>query len=101
VQRLCSSSVLSRSFPFPSPAHSLSPSFQPVVSTANVSQLAADRLIATLALERIGIFDPQDLVPVVGGREDGADGITMPLECKLFVSLSAAHSHTLHSIRPG
>ncbi|KII92413.1 hypothetical protein PLICRDRAFT_50798 [Plicaturopsis crispa FD-325 SS-3] len=52
----------------------------PVVSTANVSQLAADLLIASLGLHRIGIFDPRDLVPVVGGREDGEDGITTPLE---------------------
>jgi proteasome assembly chaperone 2 len=52
----------------------------PLVSTANVSQLAVDLLIASLSLKRIGIFDPRDLVPVVGGREDGGDGVTTPLE---------------------
>jgi proteasome assembly chaperone 2 len=52
----------------------------PLVSTANVSQLAVDLLIASLSLKQIGIFDPRDLVPVVGGREDEADGITTPLE---------------------
>jgi proteasome assembly chaperone 2 len=56
-----------------------------VVSAANVGQLAADLLIASLALERIGAFDPSDLVPVVGGRESGEEGITTPLErtCRL------------------
>jgi len=52
------------------------------VSTANVGQLAADVLIATLGLERIGIFDPQYFIPVVGAREDGRRGITTPYECK-------------------
>jgi hypothetical protein len=51
-----------------------------VVSAANVGQLAVDLLIASLALERIGAFEPSDLVPVVGGREAGEEGITMPLE---------------------
>ncbi|KAJ7217839.1 PAC2 family-domain-containing protein [Mycena pura] len=51
----------------------------PVVSTANVSQLAADLLIASLSLERIGIFDSSFLVPVLGSREDGA-GVSTPLE---------------------
>ncbi|KAJ7188023.1 PAC2 family-domain-containing protein [Mycena filopes] len=51
----------------------------PVVSTANVSQLAADLLIATLSLERIGIFDSASLVPVVGSLEDGV-GVSTPLE---------------------
>lgn len=53
---------------------------QPIVSTANVPQLAVDLLITSLALEQIGIFDSGDLVPVVGGREDGDKGITLPLE---------------------
>jgi proteasome assembly chaperone 2 len=52
----------------------------PIVSTANVSQLAVDLLIASLSLKQIGIFDPKDIVPVVGGREDGLEGITTPLE---------------------
>ncbi|KAF7306075.1 Proteasome assembly chaperone 2 [Mycena chlorophos] len=51
----------------------------PVVSTANVSQLAADLLIATLSLERIGIFDSTFLVPALGAREDGP-GVSTPLE---------------------
>ncbi|KAJ6596659.1 PAC2 family-domain-containing protein [Mycena sp. CBHHK59/15] len=51
----------------------------PVVSTANVSQLAADLLIESLALRRVGIFDSTYLVPVVGSREDGF-GVVTPLE---------------------
>jgi proteasome assembly chaperone 2 len=50
------------------------------VSTANVGQLAADLLIASLTLDRIGTFDSRDLVPVIGAREDGGEGITTPLE---------------------
>jgi len=52
----------------------------PVVSTANVGQLAADILIASWRLERIGVFDPQYFIPVVGAREDGRPGITTPYE---------------------
>ncbi|TDL26228.1 hypothetical protein BD410DRAFT_784296 [Rickenella mellea] len=52
----------------------------PVVSVANVSQLAADLLIATLDLQQIGVFDARDLIPVVGARENGENGITTPLE---------------------
>jgi len=52
----------------------------PVVSTANVSQLAADLLISTLSLDRVAIFDPQFCVPVAGARDDGLKGITVPLE---------------------
>jgi len=52
----------------------------PVVSTANIGQLAADLIISSLDLHRIGIFDPRDLVPVVGAREDTKPGITTPLE---------------------
>ena len=54
---------------------------QPVVSIANVAQLAVDLLIASLSLRKIGMFDPRDVVPVIGGREDGEEGITTPLEC--------------------
>ena len=50
------------------------------MSVANVSQLAVDLLIASLSLRRIAIFNSEFFVPVVGGREDGDDGITMPLE---------------------
>lgn len=53
---------------------------QPVVSVANVPQLTVDLLIATLGLERIGLFDVRDLVPVVGAREDETPGVTTPLE---------------------
>ncbi|KAF8650409.1 hypothetical protein AX16_005216 [Volvariella volvacea WC 439] len=52
----------------------------PVVSTANVSQLAADLLIASLSLQRLGVFEPDYFIPVVAGREDNAPGITTPLE---------------------
>lgn len=56
---------------------------QPVVSTANIAQLAVDLLIASLSLRVIGVFDSRNLVPVVGGREDEAEGISTPLECEL------------------
>ncbi|KAI0051815.1 hypothetical protein FA95DRAFT_1484608 [Auriscalpium vulgare] len=52
----------------------------PIVSTANVAQLAVDLLVANLSLHLIGSFDSRDLVPVVGGREDGLSGLTTPLE---------------------
>ncbi|KAF9524011.1 PAC2 family-domain-containing protein [Crepidotus variabilis] len=52
----------------------------PIVSTANVGQLAVDLIIGSLNLEQIGVFDPQYFIPVVGGREDGKNGITTPLE---------------------
>ncbi|KAG6369546.1 PAC2 family-domain-containing protein [Boletus reticuloceps] len=54
----------------------------PVVSVGNVAQLAADLLIASLKLDRVGVFDPKYLVPVVGAREDsdGTDGLTTPIE---------------------
>jgi len=39
-----------------------------------------DLLINSLSLKQIGVFDTKDLVPVVGGREDGEEGITIPLE---------------------
>lgn len=53
------------------------------MSTANIAQLAIDLLIASLSLRVIGVFDSRDLVPVVGGREDGAEGISTPLESEL------------------
>jgi len=52
----------------------------PIVSAANVAQLAVDLLIASLSLRVIGLFDSRDLVPVVGGREDGEEGVSTPLE---------------------
>ncbi|KAJ3537288.1 hypothetical protein NMY22_g5650 [Coprinellus aureogranulatus] len=52
----------------------------PIVSTANVAQLAADLLVATLSLRQIAILDPSYCIPVVGGREDGVKGVTTPLE---------------------
>jgi proteasome assembly chaperone 2 len=54
---------------------------QPIISTANIGQLAVDLLIASLSLRCVGVFDARDLVPVVGGREDGKPGVTTPLEC--------------------
>jgi proteasome assembly chaperone 2 len=50
------------------------------VSAANIAQLAADLLIASLSLHLVGVFDSRDLVPVVGGREDGEEGVSTPLE---------------------
>ncbi|TFK23666.1 hypothetical protein FA15DRAFT_593721 [Coprinopsis marcescibilis] len=55
----------------------------PVVSTANVSQLAVDLISATFSLERIATLDPSHCIPVVGAREDGLPGITTPLECNV------------------
>lgn len=52
-----------------------------MVSTANLPQLAADLLIASLSLQLVGIFDPQYLIPAVGARDDGQEGITTPFEC--------------------
>ncbi|KAF8200712.1 PAC2 family-domain-containing protein [Pholiota molesta] len=52
----------------------------PVVSTANVGQLAVDLIIASLSLERIAVLEPEYCVPVIGAREDGQKGITTPLE---------------------
>jgi proteasome assembly chaperone 2 len=52
----------------------------PIVSVGNVAQLAADLLIASLKLDRVGVFDPKHLVPVVGAREDGSPGLTTPIE---------------------
>jgi len=54
----------------------------PVVSTANVSQLAADLIIASLTLKRLAVIDPSYFVPFVGGREDGEEGVSTP--CELF-----------------
>ncbi|KAF7428291.1 hypothetical protein PC9H_007512 [Pleurotus ostreatus] len=52
----------------------------PVVSTANLPQLAADILIASLSLQLVGIFDPQYFIPAVGARDEGQEGITTPFE---------------------
>jgi len=52
----------------------------PVVSVANIAQLAVDLLIASLGLKRIGILDASYLIPVVGARDDGEPGFTTPLE---------------------
>jgi len=52
----------------------------PMVSTANLGQLAVDLLVSSLGLERLGIFDSEFVFPVVGGREDGSTGVTTPLE---------------------
>jgi proteasome assembly chaperone 2 len=60
------------------------------VSTANVSQLAVDLVITSLALERVGVIDPTYFVPVAGGREDSEPGITTALE-----RMSDRHFHFL------
>ncbi|KAG8740572.1 hypothetical protein FRC10_004148 [Ceratobasidium sp. 414] len=53
----------------------------PVISAGNVSQLSADLLIHTLALQRIGVFNPAYHVPVVGGPDGPVDaGVTVPME---------------------
>ncbi|KIY44426.1 hypothetical protein FISHEDRAFT_67535 [Fistulina hepatica ATCC 64428] len=53
----------------------------PVVSTANVSQLAADVMIASFFLQRIQSLDlAKYLIPVVGARDDNVPGIVTPLE---------------------
>lgn len=70
---------------------------QPVVSTANIAQLAVDLLIASLSLRVIGVFDSRDLVPVVGGREGEEEGISTPLECEF--SNSQSHLYNSRSLR--
>jgi len=52
----------------------------PVVSTANVAQLAVDLMITALSLVRVAVLDSRHCVPVVGAREDGLNGITTPIE---------------------
>ncbi|KAJ8077207.1 hypothetical protein PM082_001635 [Marasmius tenuissimus] len=53
----------------------------PIVSTANVAQLAADLLIASLGLERVGVFNSKYGIPLVGCSEDGV-GVATAFECK-------------------
>lgn len=76
----------------------------PVVSVANVAQLAADLLIASLSLHRVGIFDPRSLVPVVGAREDDLPGVTTPLELfgrdDIDVAVIQQRSPALKVIKP-
>ncbi|KAF8628876.1 hypothetical protein AX15_003663 [Amanita polypyramis BW_CC] len=62
----------------------------PVVSIANVSQLAADLLIASLSLRRIATFDSNYFIPVVGGRDDGEPGVTTPFELYSSDSVNVA-----------
>ncbi|KAF8895690.1 PAC2 family-domain-containing protein [Gymnopilus junonius] len=52
----------------------------PIVSTANIGQLAVDLIVSSFSLERVAILNPKYCVPVVGAREDGKKGITTPLE---------------------
>ncbi|KAF8737391.1 hypothetical protein AX14_012891 [Amanita brunnescens Koide BX004] len=52
----------------------------PIVSVANVSQLAVDLLIASLSLKYVATLDPSYFIPVIGGRDDGVPGITTPFE---------------------
>jgi hypothetical protein len=74
---------------------------------ANIAQLAVDLLIASLSLRKVGVFDSRDLVPVIGGREDGEAGITTALECVWRLPLmpcaltNASDLGHLRSIRTG
>ncbi|KAL1680366.1 PAC2 family-domain-containing protein [Schizophyllum commune] len=52
----------------------------PIVSTANVSQLAVDLFIATFGLRRLSILDPTYLVPVVGPSEYDQFELATPIE---------------------
>ncbi|KAL0956350.1 hypothetical protein HGRIS_002500 [Hohenbuehelia grisea] len=52
----------------------------PVVSCANVGQLAVDLLISSLELRVVGVFNARYFIPVVGRREDSEEGITTPFE---------------------
>ncbi|KAG9124641.1 hypothetical protein FRC07_010808 [Ceratobasidium sp. 392] len=53
----------------------------PVISAGNVTQLSADLLVHTLALQRAGVFDPAYHVSVVGGPDGpAAAGVTVPME---------------------
>ncbi|THU95392.1 hypothetical protein K435DRAFT_755914 [Dendrothele bispora CBS 962.96] len=52
----------------------------PIVSTANVSQLAVDLLIVSLGLRRQAVINPDYFIPLVGGTEDDEPGITTPSE---------------------
>lgn len=71
----------------------------PIVSVANLGQLAADLLICSLGLERKGFLDDALLIPAVGARDleenDGngqagelRGGISTPLEGSLNISRS-------------
>jgi proteasome assembly chaperone 2 len=64
--------------------HSSCSQGQPVISTANIAQLAVDLLITSFSLRIIGVYDSRDLVPVVSGREGEEEGISTPLECEFF-----------------
>jgi len=57
-----------------------------VVSTANLAQLAADLLICTLNLERIGFLDDSLLIPAAGARDrpEGGDGGGISTSLELF-----------------
>ncbi|TRM69476.1 PAC2 family-domain-containing protein [Schizophyllum amplum] len=52
----------------------------PVVSTANVSQLAVDLLIASYGLKRLATLDPSYLVPVIGASEYDPSDLASPIE---------------------
>src|ERR1700742_2804327 len=79
--------------------------FVPVVSTANLAQLAADLLICTLNLERIGFLDDAYLIPAVGARDQSQDGfggsrggISTSLECKPFSSERSEYAEALTQV---
>ncbi|KAF9969026.1 Proteasome assembly chaperone 2 [Actinomortierella ambigua] len=54
----------------------------PSVSIGNVPQLTMDLLLSTLALERVGCIEDENVVPVLGpsDREGGASGLTLAIE---------------------
>jgi hypothetical protein len=53
----------------------------PVVSTANVAQLAVDLLIHSLGLTRLAFLNDRYLVPAIGSGDNTSAGLTLPLEC--------------------
>lgn len=71
------------------------------MSVGNVAQLAADLFIASLELDRVGVFDPKHLVPVVGAREDGSAGITTPLERKFAPFILSEESVRVRTVFGG
>lgn len=62
---------------------------KPLVSLANLPQLAADLLITTLGLKRVGWVGRGDtVVPFAGAGENGEDIVTGGLEGELQVTNS-------------
>lgn len=68
-------------------------SAQPVVCVANLGQLAADLLISSLGLQRVGVFDSSALIPIVGALDTSGKGIIAPLERELNCYIYTLVSH--------